>query len=120
MLSLFASKKDGTHVIGRGFGEMIRENNVLVVDDVLNTGGSLKTVVDLARQAGGNVLAAAAIFNRGNVTAEMIGVPLLVSLTLSDMPTYDEGNCSLCAKGVPINQKFGHYEEFVKRQAKQS
>jgi len=96
--AIFAERQDGGLTLRRGFiiGETDR---VLVVEDVLTTGGSTRETMQVARAAGGQVVGAASIVNRG---AEVeLGVPY-VSLVQIDLPTYEPDTCPLCAQGMPV------------------
>src|SRR5437868_12423141 len=62
--AIFAERQDGALTLRRGFliGETDR---VLIVEDVLTTGGSTRETMQVARAAGGLVVGAASIVNRG-------------------------------------------------------
>ncbi|QQR52900.1 hypothetical protein IPG36_02185 [bacterium] len=66
-LTLWAEKSDtdGGFKLTRGFDRLITGKCVLVVKDMLTTGGSLKAVIDAARSAGATVIGGSVIFNRG-------------------------------------------------------
>ena len=53
------------------------------------------------------------LFNRGNITAESLGVPRLMSLVELELSTYNPETCPLCATGVPINTDVGKGKEFL-------
>src|SRR5438067_2053058 len=62
--AIFAERQDGVLTLRRGF--IIAESDrILVVEDVLTTGGSTKETMQVARAAGGQVVGAGAIVNRG-------------------------------------------------------
>ena len=86
------------HAGARGFivGETDR---VLVVEDVLTTGGSTRETMQVARAAGGHVVGAASIVNRARDVE--LGVPY-VSLVPIDLPTFEPDKCPLCAQGMPV------------------
>ncbi len=110
------AEKDGKgFIIRRGFDELIIDHpRVLVVEDVLTTGGSLQKVVDAVRALDGVVTHAAALWNRGGVTKEMVGVQRLVSLCTKQFESWPADECPLCAQGEPININVGHGKEFLK------
>jgi len=93
--ALFAERQDGGLRLRRGFG-LGPHDRVLVVEDVVTTGGSTLETIDVARAAGATVVGAAAIVNRGS--AVDLGVPF-VALTSIDLPTYEADRCPLCAAG---------------------
>src|SRR5258706_8088138 len=99
--AIFAERQDGALTLRRGF--MISENDrVLVVEDVLTTGGSTRETMQVARAAGGQVVGAASIVNRSGRPADL-GVPF-VSLLDIDLPTYEPDKCPLCAQGLPVTK----------------
>jgi len=97
--ALFAERQDGTMTLRRGFviGESDR---VLVVEDVLTTGGSTRETMQVARAAGGQVVGAASIVDRSNGAARF-EVPYAALLAV-DLPTYEPDRCPLCAQGLPV------------------
>ncbi len=97
--ALFAERQDGVLMLRRGFtlGELDR---VLVVEDVLTTGGSTRETMEVARAAGARVVGAASIVNRSGGAARF-DVPLASLLDYS-LPTYEPDKCPLCAQGLPV------------------
>jgi orotate phosphoribosyltransferase len=105
--ALFAERQDGRLTLRRGFSLGPGER-VLVVEDVVTTGGSTRETLDVARAAGATVVGAASIIDRmaggsaaGSVTADALGVPYTALATIS-LPTYDPESCPLCAAGQPV------------------
>ncbi len=104
--AIFAERQDGALTLRRGFviGEADR---VLIVEDVLTTGGSTRETMQVARAAGGQVVGAASIVNRGPSTGSGQAAPPLfdvpfVSLLDVTLPTYEPDQCPLCAQGLPV------------------
>jgi orotate phosphoribosyltransferase len=97
--ALFAERQDGVLMLRRGF-TLSERDRVLVVEDVLTTGGSTKETMDVARAAGAQVVGAASIVNRSGGTVKF-DVPL-ESLLDYALPTYEPENCPLCAQGLPV------------------
>ena len=114
--AVYAEKHSGIFTLKIGWHELVKGKNVLVVEDVLNTGGSVKKVIELARMIGGNVVGVAAICNRGGLTCDDLGVPLLSQLLSVTLESWEEADCPLCAQGMPINIDVGHGKEFLARQ----
>ena len=83
----------------RGFA-ITRGQRVLIVEDVFTTGGSTRETMEVAKEAGGVVVGAAAIVDRSGGTIDF-GVPYRALITLS-LPTYPQASCPLCAQNVPI------------------
>jgi orotate phosphoribosyltransferase len=98
--ALFAERQDGGLALRRGFviGETDR---VLVIEDVLTTGGSTRETMQVAKAAGGQVVGAAAIVDRGGKMRPRFDVPFAALLEI-DIPTYEPSACPLCAQGLPV------------------
>ena len=97
--AIFAERQDGRLTLRRGF-RLSAEDRVLVVEDVITTGGSTRETFDVARAAGAQVVGAAAIIDRGNNEASL-GVPLFALVKL-EVPAYPPDACPMCAQGLPV------------------
>ena len=114
VLGVYADKTADGFEIKRGYDKIIADKNVLVVEDNLTTGGSVKKVVEAVRGGRGNVVGVAALCNRGQVTTEDVGgVPRLDALVNVKFDAWDEHECPLCAAHVPINIEIGKGKEFL-------
>jgi orotate phosphoribosyltransferase len=114
VLSVYADKEGDDFVIKRGYEELIPGANVLAVEDVLTTGGSVKKVVEAVRALGGNVVGVGVLCNRGGVKPEDIGgVPEIYALATVNFESYPADDCPLCKQGVPINTSVGKGREFL-------
>jgi orotate phosphoribosyltransferase len=81
----------------RGFSLRPGER-VVVVDDIMTTGGSVHETVDAVRTAGGHVAGAAVLVDRSGGAAD-VDVPV-EALWRLDIPSYVSSECPLCAKGI--------------------
>jgi orotate phosphoribosyltransferase len=98
--AIFAERSGGTTLsLRRGF-TLSRDDRVLVVEDVFTTGKSTRETMDVARDAGAQVVGAAAIIDRSGGTIDF-GVPSHAIVRL-EMATYEAETCPLCAQGVPV------------------
>jgi orotate phosphoribosyltransferase len=70
--AIFAERQEGVLTLRRGF-TIAPGERVLVVEDVLTTGGSTRETIDVVTNAGGLVVGAASIINRGGTID--LGVP---------------------------------------------
>ena len=68
--TIFAERKEGKMVIRRGF-HIDEGEKVLVVEDVITTGGSVKEVMNLVEDAGGNILGVGVLVDRSNGTVTL-------------------------------------------------
>lgn len=107
-------------VFKRGYELLVQGKNVLVVEDVTTTGASVKKVVDLVRAAGGNIVMVYVIVNRNpdGVHEEMMGSPFR-SLAVVKADAYDEKDCPLCKKNIPVNTEVGHGKEYMAKKTQQ-
>jgi orotate phosphoribosyltransferase len=97
--AVFCERQDGALMLRRGF--VISENDrVLVVEDVLTTGGSTRETMQVAKAAGGQVVGAASIVDRSGGSAQF-DVPFAALLEVA-LPTYEPAACPLCAQGLPV------------------
>jgi orotate phosphoribosyltransferase len=123
VLALCADKveKGGetSFVIKRGQEQFVANGKkILVVEDILTTGGSVKKVVDVVREMGGEVVGVGALCNRGGITPDKIGdVPVLKALMNVKLEAFDESDCPYCKNEVPINVSVGKGLEYVNHKA---
>jgi orotate phosphoribosyltransferase len=97
--ALFAERQDGQLMLRRGF-TLSESDRVLVVEDVLTTGGSTKETMEVVKAAGAQVVGAASIVDRSGGTAGF-DVPFHALLEIT-LPTYEPDKCPLCAHGLPV------------------
>ncbi len=91
----------GGRALRRGW-PVAADERVVLVDDILTTGASLVETVEAVRAAGVEPLAAAIIVDRSVAPVEL-GVPLH-ALGRLEIPSWDAGECELCAAGVPLRK----------------
>ena len=98
--AIYAERRDGTsgREFRRGFA-LAPGERVLVVDDIMTTGGSVQETIDAVRAAGATVAGASVLVDRSGGAARL-EVPLHALWRL-DIPSYPAAECPLCAKGVP-------------------
>ncbi|MDQ3916477.1 MAG: orotate phosphoribosyltransferase [Actinomycetota bacterium] len=98
---IFAERAEGEMAFRRGF-EVGRHDRVLVVEDVVTTGGSAREVVDLARRAGGKVVGVGAFIDRSDPAGPPdLTVPLKALLKVPATSWAPE-ECPLCRAGQPL------------------
>jgi orotate phosphoribosyltransferase len=83
--AMFLERPEGVFELRRGF-RLAPGTHVLMMEDVVTTGLSSREAIAAIRHAGGEVVAAAALVDRSNGTADL-GVPFFPLLRL-DVPTY--------------------------------
>ena len=91
-------------VFRRGF-QIAPGERILVVDDIMSTGGSVEETIEAVRAAGGSVVGAAVLVDRsGGEGRRRLGAVPLIALWETTLPTYDPAACPQCAAGEPIRK----------------
>ena len=93
---IWTERENGVMTLRRGF-EVREGERILVVEDVITTGGSTRECIEALQTRGAKVVAAASIIDRSNGKAD-VGVPR-ISLAQLDVPSYSPDNCPMCARG---------------------
>lgn len=104
-------------VLARGYDQLVSGARVLVVDDVVNSGHSIRETAETVAAAGGTVVAAGALCTRGNASADDLGCRRFLYLAEINMPSWPAGGCRLCADGVPVNTRYAHGRDFLAARA---
>ena len=115
VLGVYTEKTpEKNQVFTRGYDKLVKGKNVLVIEDLTTTGGSVRKVVDTVKATGGNVVAVCVMVNRDpvNVTSEVVGGPFS-ALGILKASAFDEAQCELCKKNVPINTEVGHGKKYL-------
>ena len=99
--AIFAERQDGALTLRRGF-TLSAGDRVVVIEDVVTTGGSTRETMAVAEAAGARVVGAGAVIDRSG-GASSLGAPFSALATLS-LPTYSPDTCPLCAEGVAITK----------------
>src|SRR5882724_5673804 len=97
--AIFAERVDGQFVLRRGFA-LAPGEEVIVAEDVITTGGSVREVAALVENAGAHVAGFAALAERGESETHF-PAPKHVLLRLP-LVTYPPDNCPLCKQGLPL------------------
>lgn len=98
--SVFSEREDGAMVFRRGF-DIQPDENVVVVEDVVTTGGSIAEVVELVKQHDGHPAGVAALVDRREIAGDFDGLSL-TSLVRVPAKTYEPNTCPLCEQGVKL------------------
>lgn len=96
--ALFVEREQNVLKLRRGF-QIGSADRVLVVEDVVTTGGSTRATMSVAQAARAAVAGVAAIINRGG-DASRFAVPFVMLADVS-LPVYEPAACPLCAQGLP-------------------
>jgi orotate phosphoribosyltransferase len=98
----------------RGYDQYIKGKKVLVIEDLTNTGGSVKKVADVVRATGGIVVAVGVMVNRSpdTVNSEMMGAPFF-SLGVLKAEAWDEADLPERVANRPVNLQIGHGKKYM-------
>lgn len=99
---IFAEREGDRFVLRRGFALSSGER-VLVVDDILTTGGSVAKTIELVREASAELVGVGVLADRSGEKIDL-GAPLAALLTLQ-IPRYDPADCPLCRAGIPLAKR---------------
>ncbi len=94
---IWTERQDGVMTVRRGFSVRQRER-ILVVEDVITTGGSTRECLDALESRGARVTGAASIIDRSGGAAD-VGVPR-IALVSMEVPSYKPEGCPLCRQGI--------------------
>ena len=107
--SIFTERENGKMTLRRGF-RITPGEKVLILEDIVTTGGSIREVVDVVKAAGGDIRGIGLFVDRSGGHADY-GVPgnIVFPLVRLTVPTYSPDDCSLCKEGVPITERGSHH-----------
>lgn len=94
--NLFAERENGKMTLRRGFF-IPKGARVLVAEDVITTGGSVKEVIDIVKEQGGEVAGVAVLVDRSNGKIDF-GTKLRAALAV-DVVSYEPEQCPICKEG---------------------
>lgn len=109
--SFFTEREDHIMTLRRGFS-IPKGARVLVVEDVITTGGSVREVIDIVEKEGGEVIGVAVIVDRtgGKIDFEM----KFVSAYSEALVSYNADDCPLCREGRLPLEKPGSRKKMIK------
>lgn len=94
---IWTERQDGAMTLRRGFSAKEGER-ILVVEDVITTGGSTRECIEALEKHGAKVIGAASIIDRSGGAAD-VGVPR-IALVSMQVPSYNTEDCPLCREGI--------------------
>jgi orotate phosphoribosyltransferase len=97
--NVFAERENGVMTLRRGF-EVPAGAKVLVVEDVVTTGGSVREVIALMKERGADVVGVGAVVDRSNGQVDF-GSEFKAVLSM-EVKSYDPEECPICGSGIPL------------------
>ena len=101
--AIFTERVDGKMTFRRGFG-LHEGERVLIVEDVVTTGGSVREVIDVVKQFGGVPVAVSMLVDRSGGKVNFGDVPSFALLHMN-VETYKPEDCPLCKENVPLTKR---------------
>lgn len=98
--TIFAERKDGAMTIRRGF-TLEPNERVLVIEDVITTGGSVAEVIALVKEAGATLVGVGSVVDRSNGRVRLADDQ--ISVLSMEVISYTPEECPLCKENVPID-----------------
>jgi orotate phosphoribosyltransferase len=119
VLAVYTEKSpDGGQIFTRGYENYVKDKRVLIVEDIVTTGGSLLKVALAVKDAGGNIIDTCAMVNKNkDLSSKILDVPFSFLSSLY-VTTYEASICPLCKDDVAINIKVGHGKKFLESKNK--
>lgn len=96
---IFTERKEGEMQLRRGF-TIPEDARLLVVEDVITTGGSVRECMAVVREHGGNPTKIVAVVDRAPDSQDRFDVPHATAIQLR-VETFDADECPLCREGTP-------------------
>ncbi|MFH1857196.1 MAG: orotate phosphoribosyltransferase [Candidatus Omnitrophota bacterium] len=100
--SLFAERKEKELLLRRGF-EMKKGERVLIVEDVITTGGTVFELIDLVKEREAVPAAICSLVNRSGGMKQIKGIDIYGLLEIN-VPAYKKEECPLCKDNVPVSK----------------
>ncbi len=101
--AIFTERVDGKMTFRRGF-TLHEGERVLIVEDIVTTGGSIREVIDVVKNFGGVPVAVSMLVDRSGGKVNFGDVPSYALLHMN-VETYEPENCPLCAKNIPLTKR---------------
>lgn len=101
--AIFTERENGKMTLRRGF-KIEPGTRVLVVEDIVTTGGSVREVVDVVNEAGGELVGVGLLVDRSGGKADF-GTDNVKALLHLNVPTYKPEACPLCNDGVEMTSR---------------
>ena len=99
--AVFAEKENGKLTLRRGFS-LSKGERVLILDDIVTTGGSLVETIEIAKNADTEIIGVGVLADRSGGKTDF-GLPYIALMKL-DLPVFPPDNCPMCQSNAPITK----------------
>lgn len=96
----------------RGFDKVLEGKKVILIEDIITTGGSVVNTIEAVVSAGGEVMGVVCIWNRSTEQMQLLsgpnfsGIPVH-SLINQPVEIWNPDHCPLCKEDVPLTNPKG-------------
>lgn len=110
--SIYAEEVNGEFQFDRTYEAFITVGTrVLIVEDVITTGKTIRLMLDLVQRLDGTVVGVGVLWNRSQENLDL-EIPLYTLVTRS-LPVFDPQNCQLCQEQIRVDIRVGHGQKFL-------
>ena len=99
---IFSERVKGKMELRRGFS-ITKGQRVVIVEDIITTGGSVVELIQLAKEQGAEIVQVVNLVHRSAGEVDF-GVPSTALLTIPS-ESWEPKDCPLCKQGVPITER---------------
>ncbi len=92
---IYTEKQNGQMVLRKSFKNIIKNKNVLIIEDIVSTGSSIKKIIDILKFCDVNKIYCIAIWNRSH----LIHVDAIFNFKI---PNWKPAECQMCKKNIPL------------------
>ncbi len=96
---IYPEKIDGNMVFRRGYDKILKNEEVVLVEDIITTGGSVNKTIGAIEECGGEVTGIIVIWNRTNWSTDKCKT---LSIINEPVESWEPESCPLCAKNIPL------------------
>lgn len=112
VFSVYAEKDGaGGFVFNRGYDKIVKGRKVLIVEDVITTGGTTKKVIELVNKTGGKIVGVGCLVDRSGKKNPLGKDVKMKSLITLNIPLFGQSDCPMCKNKIPVNNKLGKGKE---------
>ncbi|MCX8094172.1 MAG: orotate phosphoribosyltransferase [Candidatus Goldbacteria bacterium] len=104
---IFMEREEGKLVLRRNF-EIKKGEKVLIVEDIVTTGGSVKELIDSLKNYDCKIIGVGILINRSGGELDF-GIEDTYALATVDVTAYEPNDCPMCKKNIPLTARGSKY-----------